>query len=253
MRLFSYNILDGGEGRADPLAEVIEAQRPDIVALIEADNTDVIDRIARRLAMDVIRADGKKHAVCLLSRYPIVETINHAALRHGVPCLLEALVRDPSGAEWPIGLVHLTAHATEEDERQREAEIAAVLDVFARYRTARRAHLLVGDFNANSPVQQIDPSRLYPKSRTAWDQNGGRLPVRAIQKLLDAGYLDTLHATHPDYASTHGTFTTQYPEQRLDYIFAHSLDPARIKSAWIESDRLAKYASDHFPVGAEIV
>jgi endonuclease/exonuclease/phosphatase family metal-dependent hydrolase len=26
----------------------------------------------------------------------------------------------------------------------------------------------------------------------------------------------------------------------------------RIKSAWIEQDRLAKYASDHFPVGVEI-
>jgi endonuclease/exonuclease/phosphatase family metal-dependent hydrolase len=27
----------------------------------------------------------------------------------------------------------------------------------------------------------------------------------------------------------------------------------RIKSAWIEHDRLAKYASDHFPVAAEII
>ena len=36
MRICSYNILDGGEGRADPLAEVILAQRPDIVAIVEA-------------------------------------------------------------------------------------------------------------------------------------------------------------------------------------------------------------------------
>ena len=36
MRIVRYNILDGGEGRADPLAEVIEAQRPDLVALVEA-------------------------------------------------------------------------------------------------------------------------------------------------------------------------------------------------------------------------
>jgi endonuclease/exonuclease/phosphatase family metal-dependent hydrolase len=27
---------------------------------------------------------------------------------------------------------------------------------------------------------------------------------------------------------------------------------ASIKSAWIEYDRLAKYASDHFPIGVEI-
>ena len=45
MKLVSYNILDGGEGRADPLAEVIESQSPDIVVLIEADNPDVLERI----------------------------------------------------------------------------------------------------------------------------------------------------------------------------------------------------------------
>ena len=31
MRVVSYNILDGGEGRADPLAEVLIARRPDVV------------------------------------------------------------------------------------------------------------------------------------------------------------------------------------------------------------------------------
>jgi endonuclease/exonuclease/phosphatase family metal-dependent hydrolase len=252
MRLFSYNVLDGGEGRADPLAEVIEAQRADVVALIEADNTDVIERISKRLAMDYVRAEGKEHAVCLLSRWPIVETVNHAALRNDVPCLLEALARDPSGTEWPIGVLHLTPHAREGDERQRETEIGGVLEVFACHRAARRPHLLVGDFNANSPVQRIDPGMLYPKSKQAWDENGGQIPRRVIQKVLDEGYLDSLHAGRADYASTHGTFTTQYPGQRLDFIFTHSLDSSRIRSAWIEYDRLAKYASDHFPIGVEI-
>src|SRR3954467_1809260 len=80
MRVFSYNILDGGEGRADPLAEVIEAQRADCVALIEADNSDVLERISKRLKMDLIVAQGTRHAVALLSRLPIVYTINHGAL-----------------------------------------------------------------------------------------------------------------------------------------------------------------------------
>jgi endonuclease/exonuclease/phosphatase family metal-dependent hydrolase len=252
MRLFSYNILDGGEGRADPLAEVIEAQRADVVALIEADNPDVVERIAKRLAMDHVRAEGKKHSVCLLSRYPIVETVNHAALRDDVPCLLEAMVRDAGGTEWPIGVVHLSPHATEADESKREGEVAAVLDVFARHRSARRPHLLVGDFNANAPVQRIEPSRLYPRTREAWQQNGGALPRRVIRRVLEAGYIDTLHASNSEYATTHGTFTTQHPEQRIDYVFAHSIDAGRIRNAWIEYNRLAKYASDHFPIGAEI-
>ena len=58
MRIVSYNILDGGEGRADPLAEVIEAQRPDVVALVEATDLTVIERIARRLGFDYVHAPG---------------------------------------------------------------------------------------------------------------------------------------------------------------------------------------------------
>ena len=46
MRLVSYNILDGGEGRADPLAEVLLAQRADVVVLLEADQISVVERIA---------------------------------------------------------------------------------------------------------------------------------------------------------------------------------------------------------------
>ena len=96
MRIVSYNILDGGEGRADPLAEVIEAQRPDLVCLVEADVPEVVERIANRLKMDFIRAVGKKHASALLSRWPILESINHGQLQPNLrSSLLEATVRHP--------------------------------------------------------------------------------------------------------------------------------------------------------------
>jgi endonuclease/exonuclease/phosphatase family metal-dependent hydrolase len=39
----------------------------------------------------------------------------------------------------------------------------------------------------------------------------------------------------------------------VDYIFAYGIGAERLKEARIEQDRLAKYASDHFPVLAEIV
>jgi hypothetical protein len=80
MRVVTYNILDGGEGRADPLAEVLEAQRPDIISLVEADVPAVVERIAKRLSMDFIVAPGDGHCSALLSRWPIQQTINHAAL-----------------------------------------------------------------------------------------------------------------------------------------------------------------------------
>ncbi|MEO6437416.1 MAG: endonuclease/exonuclease/phosphatase family protein [Tepidisphaeraceae bacterium] len=253
MRIVSYNILDGGEGRADPLAEVIEAQRPDVVALVEATDLTVIERIAKRLSMDFVHAPGRKQASALLSRWIIRDSINHALLHKQLSrSLLEATVVDRSGSEWVFGVVHLHAHAAEKDEQEREGETAVVRNLFAPHRAAGRAHMIVGDFNAISPVQQIDPEKCKPSTRKAWADNGGYLPRRVIQSMLADGYVDTLHALHPDQAATSGTFSTQFPGQRVDFIFTHSIDPSRLQAAWIEYDRLAKYASDHFPVAVEI-
>src|SRR5437763_603660 len=116
MRFVSYNILDGGTGRADPIAEVIEAQRADVVALVEADDGDVVERIARRLNMDWVRGEGNSHSVAVLSRKSIVESINYAPLEAGLSkCLLEARI-EGDGSELVVGVVHLHAHAAEADE-----------------------------------------------------------------------------------------------------------------------------------------
>src|SRR5690349_19589705 len=110
VRIVSYNILDGGEGRADPLAEVIEAQRADVVCLVEATDLSVIERIANRLKMDYVQAAGRKGASALLSPFVIGESINHALLHKGLSkSLLEATLIDPDGAEWVIGVLHLHA------------------------------------------------------------------------------------------------------------------------------------------------
>lgn len=253
MRIVSYNILDGGEGRADPLAEVIEAQRPDVVALVEATDLAVIERIARRLEMDYVQGVGASQASALLTRWMIRDSVNHALVRRGLSkSLLEATVVDPDSKEWSFGVVHLHAHATQADEAAREAELAVVLDVFSPHRSGSRQHVIVGDFNANSPIQRIDPSRCKPSTRRAWEQNGGRLPRRVIETMLQSGYVDSLHAIRGDFAATAGTFSTQFPGQRVDYIFTHGVPREGLKDAWIETDRLAKYASDHFPIGLEI-
>ncbi len=253
MRIVSYNILDGGEGRADPIAEVIEAQRPDVVALVEADDLTVVERIARRLKMDYVHAPGRKQASALLTRFAIRDSINHALLREGMSkSFLEATLIDHRGAEWSVGVVHLHHYAREADETTREQELAVVLDVFDPHRAANRPHVVCGDFNADAPDQNIDPQKVKESTREAWQENGGHIPRRAIASVLAAGYIDTLHAVRGDEALAMGTFSTQHPGQRVDHIFTHGVDRSRLKQAWIEYDRLAKYASDHFPVGLEI-
>lgn len=253
MRVVSYNILTGGEGRADPLVEVLLAQRADVIALVEAQDPAVLERIARRLKMDYIQALGNEGASALLSRFPIRDSINHAALQTGLSkSLLQATIIDPAGKQWNFGVLHLHARATNADEDQRQAELAIILKIFQPLRVAQTPHILLGDFNSNSPVQQIDLEKCKPKTREQAATNGGTIPRRVIQTLLNEGYADTYQMAEPNQAKVQGTFTTQFPGQRVDYIFTHSIAPARIKSAWIEYDRLAKYASDHFPIGAEI-
>ncbi len=253
MRLVSYNILDGGEGRADPLAEVIEAQSPDIVALVEADNADVVDRIAGRLKMDVIRVEGRKHGVAILTRWALRDSINHGLMHDEFEdSVLEATIAEPGGRTWTIAAVHLHPRAAEADEKRREKEIEALLHIFADRRAEGRPHLLAGDFNANSPIQKIDPDQCKPRTREEIKANGGVLPRRAVARLLLAGYVDTLAAVRGDEAATTGSFTTLHPGQRVDYIFAHGIPADRLVEARVEQDRLARYASDHFPIVLQV-
>ncbi|HTL29387.1 MAG TPA: endonuclease/exonuclease/phosphatase family protein [Tepidisphaeraceae bacterium] len=253
MRLLSYNILDGGEGRADPLAEVMIAQRADIVAVVEADDVAVQERIGKRLKMDYVVGESAKHSAACYSRWRIAESINHSALHPDLKgSYLEVKVLEPAGRTWEIGVVHMPAHALEENETQRERELATLLKIFASHRRERRPHLLVGDFNSNSPIQNIDPTKCKQSTREEWKANGGHIPRRVVQSILDAGYIDTLAAFDLDQAANRGSFSTQFPGQRVDYIFAFGFDKSQVRSAWCEQDRLAKYASDHFPVGVEI-
>ena len=253
MRLVSYNILDGGVGRADALAEVLEAQRPDLVALVEAEDEAVVDHLARRLDMDYLLAFGNSHASALLTRWAVRESINHAPLHKDYEkSLLEATVRDPDGVDWTLGVLHLHAHGLEADEDQRVRELDVVLTAFEPHRVAGRPHLLCGDFNANAPYQRIDPEKCKPRTRKEWSENGGGLPRRAVQKLLGAGYVDTLREVDPAAAETAGSFNTRFPGQRVDYVFAHGFDPGTLKRAWVEQSDGAKGASDHFPVGVEL-
>jgi endonuclease/exonuclease/phosphatase family metal-dependent hydrolase len=161
-------------------------------------------------------------------------------------------VLDPAGIEWPIGVLHLPAGATEADEDARIKDLAVILDLMKDHRLSNRPHLLCGDFNSNAPYQKIDPARCKIKTQQAWKANGNQLPRRVVEALIGVGYTDTYTALHDEQIEMIGSFDTQTPGQRVDYIFAFAVQSARINNAWVEQDRLAKYASDHFPIGVEI-
>ena len=213
----------------------------------------MLARLAKRLNMDFIQARGKKKACALFTRFSIRDSVNHAAAEKKLTkSFLEATVIDPAGNPWTLGVVHLPAHASEENEADRERELKIVLDVFKPLRKSNARHILCGDFNSNSPVQKIEIAKCKKATQKEFSENGNMIPRRVVSEILDAGYIDTLHAFDRPAGESAGTFTTQTPGQRVDYIFTFGVNPSSIRSAWIETDRLAKYASDHFPIGAEI-
>ena len=249
MRLVSYNILNGGVGRADPVAEVIVAQAPDVVALVEADDDWVVQRIAKRLGFDGVVGDGQDHRVAVLSRWPVKRSVRHSAFDQAGPRCLVEVELDTPGGPLVVFALHLSPKATLEAEAERVRQLRRLLRITEPLRTDARPHVLAGDFNANAPGQRIDLARCKPATQKYAAENGGTIPRDAIAVLLDAGYADTLAKVRHDAAFDLATFTTHAPGQRVDYIFAHGVSPV---DAWVETDRLATFASDHYPVGVEL-
>ncbi|MEM6313704.1 MAG: endonuclease/exonuclease/phosphatase family protein [Planctomycetota bacterium] len=247
MRLLTYNILDGGIGRADPLAEVMLANAPDVVALVEAEDAEQNRRIAKRLGMDVVPAPGRSRQCVLLSRLPIESSVNHGLAPDGpracVECVVEGL---------PITVVHLHPHRPRHDEERRLREIGVVLEKLAVHRAEGRPHVVMGDFNAISPLQQIEESKLRPGDLHGLRENENELPRDVIRTMLDAGYVDVFAELNPEAVPTAGTLDAIHAGLRVDYIFAWGFERGALVSAKIETDRLARYASDHLPVVAEL-
>ena len=245
IRIVSYNILDGGVGRADPIAEVLLAQRPDVVGLVEADDPDMIARVAWRLGFDCVAAEGRNgRTAALLTRGRILQSTNLVPLLDGDrPRSFLLATVELDGRDLDVAVIHLTSKASDEHEARREREIETILKATEPLRSAGRPHVLMGDFNAVSPTWRVEPDALPDKVRPHYEANGNAIPRRAIRAMLDAGYVDA-HA-----ADATPTFTTAQPGLRLDYIFAHG---CAASSAWVETDRLADFASDHRPVGAEL-
>jgi endonuclease/exonuclease/phosphatase family metal-dependent hydrolase len=162
LRVATYNVLHGGEGRESLIGGVLARLDADVVALQEASDLGLVDRLADRLGMSVAVGEPSDPAstfnVVVLSRVPVHRTHNH---RHAgmLRSHLEVEVRPASRALPALGVhvVHLAARFGErghgEARRMRElgsalADIAAAPD--------RVPHLLLGDLNAIAPGDTVE-------------------------------------------------------------------------------------------------
>lgn len=169
LRIATYNILLGGEGREDLIGDVIERSDADVVAVQEATDLVLIERLADRLGMSVSVGEpsdpASKLNVVVLSRVPVHRTHNH---RHSgmLRTHLEVEVRPASRALSAVGLhvVHLAARFGERNngEARRMRELGHVLrDIAAA--PDQVPHVILGDLNAIAPGDTVEATAFFAR------------------------------------------------------------------------------------------
>jgi endonuclease/exonuclease/phosphatase family metal-dependent hydrolase len=240
VRVLTYNVWMGGEGRLDDIASVVTDEAPDAVALVEATSQANAEILARRLGMELVFGEANLGIhVAWLSRLPVRSARNHRP-RLLAKTLLEIEVESDSG---PVRLF-ATHLASSHDPRPSAEEVPALLEVLSKVGAA--PHVLVGDFNAlavDDPVGEPPPG--VEKRGEAVDG----VPRLAIAPILEARYVDCFRALHP---GTPGyTYPAWAPWLRLDYVFASPALAGRLLECDVVGGELAARASDHLPVRAE--
>jgi exodeoxyribonuclease III len=144
--------------------------------------------------------------------------------------------------------VHLSALHAAWTERRRVFEVRALLKGISQHQHG--FHVLAGDFNTLAPNEPLDIQRLPARLRPFIWMSGGRIRWRTVQEVLDAGYVDTFRAAHPDAAGF--TLPTDDPHVRLDYVFVPNRYADRALGCDVVNSSSAKKASDHFPLLAHV-
>jgi exodeoxyribonuclease III len=224
LRLVTWNIWNGGEGRLDAIERVLRDQRADVVALQEANDLAAVERLAGALGMELVYGDANSEfAVAWLSRLPVARSRNHR-----LPVLEKTLLEaEVDGMR--LCTTHLSAGRLREHEPHRIAEAEAILA-----EVGATADVLVGDFNAVHPGDEIGT----PPPEDELEH----VSRRPIELVLAAGFLDSFRELQP--IDRGWTYEAGHLWARLDYVFARRLPSA--------CEVLETGASDHFALVADL-
>jgi endonuclease/exonuclease/phosphatase family metal-dependent hydrolase len=253
VRLLTYNIREGGIGRAEKIAEVIKAAKPDVVALQEARDPAAVQLIAK-LAGFKFSGSRRSQSTGFLSNVPV---LNYAwrqppRTRHA---LLEVSLADGFPR---LFVLHLRAWFSKWSERQRARELRGLLDgiqeQLVKEQHAFAFHILAGDFNALAPGEHFDPSSMPAWIRGMVWLSGRDIARSTIEMMKEDGYAEAWRALHSDFDTEPGyTFPVWNPHVRLDYVFTPTVYASRFSACEVRTTpEAARTASDHFPLLVEM-
>lgn len=255
MRLMTWNIKTGGGTRLSAIVTVLQQQKPDVLALQELRG---FGRHGGRTMREVAEATGMTahlapsvfgQPVALLVRPPLAMTrtravrwrLHHAAAVATVPL-----------ASGPLTVVSTHLNPFSPYRRYREARWLA-----ARYADWRRPVIVAGDLNSLDPFTDHtgrldDLHSVYRKRHLAAD---GSVDTRAIGAFTDAALVDLWTVAGQGDGLTVPTTRgggAEFAGMRLDYILGTGPVAAKCRAVTVVRGAETEYASDHYPLVAEL-
>jgi endonuclease/exonuclease/phosphatase family metal-dependent hydrolase len=245
-RIATYNIRYGGTGRMDLLLAVLKHIEADAILLTEASDENVLRAMSHALAMPYVKTEEGRAHVALLSHFPIVSWRSYRP-PHIRRALLEIRLAPRPDVEIALYGLHLQPHYFAWNEQKRIRELSAYLQYIQSQTPA--PHLLLGDFNAIAPGDRFPTDHLPQKERLMLLWEGGHVYRDALRMLSDRGYTDCFRVLHS--GDDGFTLPTQFPQVRLDYMFADPRLAQSLKTCEVmKHPDEAVSASDHFPLVA---
>ncbi len=232
---------------------MIMAAGPDVVALQEARDPVVVERIAR-LAGFRYWGSRRSHSTGFLSHVPVLnyDWRHPPRTRHA---LLEVSLADGFPR---VFVLHLRAWFSKWSESRRAQELRGLLDGIQKQLIAEEHafafHVLAGDFNALAPGELLDPSHMPRWIRGMIWLSGRDIARSTIEMMQSDGYLDAWRTVHGDEQHADGyTFPVWDPHVRLDYVFTPAVYASRFTGCEVlRLPEAVRTASDHFPLLVEI-
>lgn len=263
LRVVSLNVLRWCETDAIRRARMsrwLQVQQPDVVALQELNGCS-----ADSFVMDA-RQWGHEHSVFLPSRG------DPLGLTSSAPITDVVMIRDGFYYGLLEGTTHgmrfFVVHLHPWDYRTRQNEVALLLERAAAHIDKGVEVVLIGDFNAPSPVDRAMHEDGRLRSHTArgdmWvgvsNLNGGELDYQAMRQLENSPLVDLAaifqkrpqqRITFPTPLDHNVTGPAADPQRRLDYVFVTRSLANRAIRAGVVIDESTHWLSDHYPLLAD--
>lgn len=262
LRVMSYNIYEGMKldtAAGKPVfAAWIKKMDPDILALQECTGFTQasLEKLAEQYGHQyaVLLIEGEKFPVAITSKFPIlnVQKVSDNMDRGFISATIK-------------GYNVISLHFTPFDYRKRAQEVNLLL-AHIEALASKKNWIVMGDFNTLSPLDSAHYSdgrmvanyqayeKKYPPIQKLAD---GKIDYSVIQKVLNAGLVDALKHTTPEFVKTihpkrFEPKTGTDVSSRIDFIFVSKDLVKKIESVKVPTDDFTDNFSDHYPVLMEL-